>query len=194
MQHLGGSKIGVRIGVGVFVGIFLLAPRMLWAAGGAEGFHVGLSGLKYDTSAKGDSFAVESWDARTLVDVKLGYLSQQIYYGVVYSSLLRNTSTDNPSRTATGVTLGYHNDGLFFDLSYYLSSEYVLSSTLTLKEGSGLGVEFGYNIMLSGSTYAGVELTYKSLTYKKLSVSGTDSTATNTITELAPMFNVGFYF
>lgn len=169
-----------------------LCATPAFAAMGGSGFHLGLSALKYDVTAKGDALGGgESKDHRTHLDFKLGYLmSNSFYVGLLHSNFSHNTSTDSPSRAATGVSVGYHSGGLYFDLNYFATAEYKISGTASYKEGSGFGADFGYNVPMSSSFYLGFQLSYKSLEYKKIN----DVSSTNTFTELAPMFNLGFYF
>lgn len=183
-----------------FFGFFCAAVVMIAASsaqafgGGASGFHLGLSALKYDVSASGDAFG-ENKNSRTHLDAKIGFLSDsEIYFGAIYSTLAVTATGSSPSRTATGATVGYHSDGWFFDLSYFLSSEYKMSNLETYKEGTGFQAEFGYNFMMSANFYMGLELAYKTLTYRKLNTGGADFSSTNTFTELMPLFNLGFYF
>lgn len=171
----------------------LLVSTSALAAGGMEGFHVGLSALKYDTTY--ESSGTTSKDNRTFLDFKVGYLtSSQIYFGGIYSSYSQNTDTNSPARTATGLSIGYHNQGFFADFNYFLMSEYQSGATTTWKDGSGFGLDFGYNVMMSSNFYVGAELTYKTLEYKKINVGGADVSATNKVTEMLPLLNLGFYF
>lgn len=177
-----------RILMGLLVSL-MAAPAM--AASSMQGFHVGLSAARNDQTFKGDAFTPESRDNRTYADIKFGYLmSNSIYLGVIHSTMSVSTGTDSPSRSATGLSVGYHGNGLFADLNYFLQSEYKFSSTSAMKEGSGFGLDFGYNIPMSSSFYMGVQLTYKSISYKKIE----SVTSANTFTEMLPMINAGFYF
>ncbi|MBX3019194.1 MAG: outer membrane beta-barrel protein [Bdellovibrionaceae bacterium] len=179
-----------RILLGLLVSL-LATPA--FAASAGSGFHVGLSALKYDEAWSGDAYATgEQKDNRTHFDLKLGYLfSNSVYVGALYSNLSRNTTTDSPSRTATGLSVGYHAaSGLYFDVNYFLQAEYNVGGNTTYKEGSGFGADFGYNIPMSSSFYLGFQLSYKSLTFKKINT----ISSSNTQTELAPMFNLGFVF
>ena len=157
---------------------------------GGRDFHAGISVLKYDTHESGDSIA-SSDDARTYLDVKLGYLSQEMYFGAECSLLNRTVNANDQKRTSWGAVLGYHSDGFFADLIYYPSSEFSYSSAVALKEGTGFGADLGYNTLLTFNFYVGVELSYKSLSYKQqdpaLAVS-------NKFSEFYPALGLGFYF
>lgn len=156
------------------------------------GFHVGLSALRYDDTTKGDSFGGNEYkNTNMFLDVKVGYqMENKIYLGVLYSSYSQSTNTETPSRTATGLSAGYHSEGLYADLSYFLTSEYKYSSGSTFKDGSGFGFDFGYNMPLSSAFYLGLQMSYRSYSYKKIN----ETTANNSFTTLQPMFNLGFYF
>lgn len=172
----------------------LLAPLMSFAAGG-EGFNVGLSGLIYNKEATGDDYPAGSSDKNTYMNLKLGYLmSNSIYLGAVYATLNTSDGTNNGSRTATGAQLGYHSGGYFLDFTYYFGGTHKFSETSAVKEASGIGLEVGYNTMVSSSFYIGAELNYMSLTYKKRETSGVTTDRNNTFTEMYPMLNTGFIF
>lgn len=178
-------------------GLFALVavPQAVFAGNFGSGVHFGLSGGKYDVSYNGDNFG-DSKDQRTILDAKLGYLmDNSIYVGGIYSSFSQNTGTSSPSRTATGVTLGYHGDnGFFFDLNYYLMATYNSGGSSEFKNGSGFGADFGYNVMVSSNVYLGLQVSYRSVTYKKVSTGSTEVDRQNTVTDLYPLLNVGFYF
>ena len=158
------------------------------AYGGSSKFHLGLSGLKYDTKVSGDTW--NGKEERLHTDIKLGYVSDSgIYFGAVQSNYSESNSTSSPNRSSMGVTLGYRNDGWLFDATYFLSSTYT-NGSVKFEDGSGYGIEFGYNFQMSSSFYLGLELATKSLSYKKVN----SVAANNTFTELMPLFNLGFYF
>lgn len=174
--------------------VFMLSPLTAWAASGS-GFNVGLSALMYNLDFSGDSYNPAQSSKRTHANLKLGYLmSNNLYFGGTYSTLNTSSTGTNGARTATGLVLGYHSNGYFLDFTYFFGGNYQLSDTVTEKEASGMGLEIGYNAMVSSSFYIGAELNYMSLNYKKREISGVDATVANTYTEMYPMLNVGFVF
>ncbi len=175
--------------------VLVFIPTISWGASGSEGFNVGISGLIYNIEFSGDDYAVASEDKNTYGNLKLGYLmSNNIYLGAIYATLSRNNGTTTASRTATGAQLGYHSDGYFLDFTYYFSGQYKLSDALIYKEASGIGLEVGYNTMVSSNFYIGAELNYMSLNYKKRDILGIVADRRNTVTEMYPMLNAGFMF
>lgn len=177
----------------VLVFLFSL-PMLSWGAG-KGGFNVGISALMYNLDFSGDDYDPAQSAKRTHANLKLGYLmSNDIYFGLVYSTLNTSSTGSNGARTATGLQLGYHSGGYFLDFSYYFGGSYKMSDTRTEKDASGIGLEVGYNAMVSSNFYIGAGLNYKSLKYAKVDNSGVESDRANTHTEMYPMLNFGFIF
>lgn len=175
--------------------IALLVPVSSMAANRGGGFNVGLSGLIYNFEATGDDFTVASVYKNTFLNFKLGYLmSNSIYVGLVQATLNSNDGTNTGSRSATGAQVGYHSDGYFLDFTYFLQGESKPSSALAYTGGTGMGLEVGYNTMVSSNFYLGAELNYQSITYSKREVAGVSTSRSNTFTEMYPMLNAGFMF
>lgn len=165
------------------------------AYGGMQGVKIGLSALKYDVRSEGSTLGNGEYK-NTYMDYKLGYLSNTLYFGGVYSSYNRETSGSTTKRSLTGATVGYHNNGFFLDGTYYISGEVELPTLTKVKSGSGYAIELGYEVMVSSSAYLGLEGVYKSISYTKVvSSAGTESDADNKETpEIYPMLSVGIFF
>lgn len=149
----------------------------------------GLSLLKYQTETEGTTIGASKGDVMNY-DAKLGYASQGLYLGGIYSG--RSQEDDN--RTAYGVTVGYHDGGFYIDGNYFISASVKLASS-TLQKGTGFGADIGYNWMVSDMFYMGLELSYKSFTYTEVDNSGTLTDEDNKEkSEMYPMINVGFAF
>lgn len=125
----------------------------------------------------------------SIYDFKLGYLSGSgIYLGGIYTlrrSEISNVVTDG---NATGGSLGYvASSGIFLKGHYLASAEHG-----SYKEGTGYQVDLGYLSNVTGPLLIGVELTYRSLSYKK----DTDSAGIDKVvkTELMPLLSLGFVF
>jgi hypothetical protein len=134
------------------------------------------------TTSKGDSKS-------SIYDIKGGYLTGDgLYFGGLYT--MRNAEAGNSSYDGKnlGVSLGYVGVNGFFVMGHYiLSAEYG-----PLKEGTGIQGDFGYITNVTGSFLVGVELTYRSIEYKKDEDSaGVDKHKKD---ELLPMLTVGFVF
>lgn len=131
----------------------------------------------------------ESKSNNSIYDIKLGYVGGNgLYLGGIYT--LRKTETDSGSvdGNALGASIGYVGaSGFYVKGHYLLSAEYD-----TLKEGTGIQADFGYMTNVTSSFFVGVELTYRSIDYKKNEASpGMDSMK---VTETFPMLTVGFIF
>ncbi len=165
------------------------------ASGGGSGFGVGVSYFMYNLTLDGDNFAAPSESKNSVMDIKLGYLmSNGLYLGALSSSASSNNGTGALTGGGLAAALGYHMNGFMVDLNYFLSGTQDYTSTTKYTSGSGIGLDFGYNHMLSSSFYLGVELSYKSLSFAKSEVSGTETTVKNTVVSTMPMLNLGFMF
>ncbi len=175
--------------------VVLFLPVIAFAASSGDGFNVGLSGLIYNKQLSGDNHPTATEDKNTHLNFKLGYLmSNNFYFGGIYSTLSSGDGTTTQTRTAMGAQAGYHADGYFLDFTYYLSGAHKFSDLITYKDATGIGIEVGYNTMVSSNFYVGAELNYMTLTYKKIDASGTETASNNTWTEMYPMLNAGFIF
>ena len=146
----------------------VLGSSVSHAASGGSGFGVGLSYFMYNLTLDGDNFTTPSESKNSVMDIKLGYLmSNGLYLGVLSSSATSNDGTGALAGTGLAAAVGYHMNGFMVDLNYFLSGTQELSSTSKYTSGSGIGLDFGYNHMLSSSFYLGVELSYKSLSFAK---------------------------
>lgn len=149
----------------------------------------GVSLMKYQIEGDGTTLGSIKTDV-TNYDVKLGFASQGLYLGGIYSG----RSQEDFGRTAYGVSVGYHDGGFFVDGHYYLASTIKLAGG-ELNKGSGFGADLGYNWMMKSSFYMGLQLTYKSFTYKQVSAGGVDADQDNKEkSEMYPMVNLGFAF
>lgn len=149
---------------------------------------LGLSLTKYQWEGDGSSLSGK-FDVMDY-DVKLGFASQGLYLGGIYSG----RSQEDFGRTAYGVSVGYHDGGFFVDGHYYLASTIKLASA-EINKGSGFGADIGYNWMLKSSFYMGLQMSYKSFTYKQVSAGGVDADQDNKEkSEMYPMVNLGFAF
>lgn len=180
------------------VAALLLVPTMAFArGGGGDGFNLGLSTSIQNSTYSGDDYGTSITTTTTAIDAKFGYVfSNSFYLGGLYSTTTISGQTGySPSVTGMGVTLGYHSNGWIFDATYFLSGTYNdVTAGTNYTNGSGYGVDLGYNFMLSSSFYLGLELDYKSITYAKKEVSSVSTDRNNTVAGYRPMINLGFMF
>lgn len=131
----------------------------------------------------------ESKSNTSIYDIKAGYLSGNgLYLGGIYTLRSAETNSGSVDGNALGASIGYVGaSGFYLKGHYLLSAEYD-----NLKEGTGFQADFGYLTNITSSFFVGVELTYRSIDYKKVESSpGTDSLK---ITETFPMLTIGFIF
>lgn len=131
--------------------------------------------------------AVES--KSSIYDMKLGYLSSSgLYLGGIYT--IKNSETDSGSTdgSAMGASLGYVGAR-----GFYVKGHYLVSGTYgDFKEGTGVQGDLGYMASVSSSMVVGVELTYRSMEYKKKD--GDPSLESYKQSELLPLMTIGFIF
>ncbi|UXR63694.1 hypothetical protein EZJ49_11485 [Bdellovibrio bacteriovorus] len=125
----------------------------------------------------------------SIYDIKLGYLSGNgLYLGGIYT--LRNSEAGNSSSdgNAMGASIGYVGSS-----GFYVKGHYLVSAELgDNKEGTGIQGDFGYLTNITGALVVGVELTYRSIEYKKNDTAPTMEKLKQD--ELFPMLTVGFVF
>lgn len=140
-----------------------------------------------ETTTGGGSASGES--KTSIYDFKLGYVTAKgLYLGGIYT--MRNVKSESTTSDGknTGASLGYIGAAGFFVQGHYIFS----SENGDFKEGTGLQADLGYINNVTGNVLVGVELTYRSIEYKKHETDASiDKYKSN---ELFPMFSVGFIF
>lgn len=125
-------------------------------------------------------------------DIKLGYImSNGVYLGALYSKMERTDDTTDRNRTSYGAGVGYVYHQFYLMAHYLVSSELVVDTSNTWKDGSGFQFDLGYWFNVTGPFYAGPQLVYRSLKYQKVnstSVTNTDSKETLPFLSLAFIF------
>ena len=155
-----------------------------------SGFLVGVSLMRLSTSYDGPLLG-NSEVTTTLFTGKVGYaLPSGLYVGGIYDSRT-DESGGKLERSSLGATVGFHRGGWFIDGSYYFSSTMKFSTGSELKEGSGFGVDIGRNFEIASNVYLGLQVSWKSLSYKKVDALDSDNKIKS---ELLPLVNVGLTF
>lgn len=170
--------------------VFLLVT--VPAAGATSGVLFSLNAFyttdKVEVESGGVTSTVDAKDSA--YDVKLGYLSNSgLYWGGLYTSRSSDIGGSTSAGTATGASLGYVGSRGFYVMGHYL-----LSATAgdNYKEGSGMQVDLGYMSAVSGGLILGVELTYRSVTYKKDETNAALDHYKHD--EVMPMLTLGYLF
>lgn len=156
-----------------------------------SGFMLGLSVMRLSTSYDGPQLG-NGESTTTLLNGKIGYtMPTGLYFGGVYDLRTDENGGAKQERSSLGASLGYHSGGWFIDGSYYLSSAIKIPGGSELKEGSGFGVDVGRNFDIAQNVYLGVQVSWKSFSYKKFN----SAEVTNKIkSELLPLVNLGLTF
>ena len=176
----------------LFLSAILFSSSVSIAAGG-DTVLFGVSFLKFDQETEGPDVGTGE-ESNTFYDVKLGFAASGLYLGGIYSVAGSETNSSETKRTGLGATLGFHGDVFFLDLSYFFQAEHEAGAVL-LGEGKGYAADFGINYPLTRNFYLGLQMSYKSFTFKNKEVAGVTTTPENKIvSELYPMINLGMMF
>lgn len=123
-------------------------------------------------------------------DVKLGYLEGDGWYlGGMYTSRSHDAGGSSTAGSATAGSIGYVGS-----MGFYAMAHYIFSATegTNYKQGSGYQGDLGYLTAINGSFIVGVEVTYRTITYKK----DENNAALDHYThdEVMPMLTLGYLF
>lgn len=124
-------------------------------------------------------------------DVRIGVVSNSLYFGGLYSKMTRKDGTTERERTSTGGSVGLLYNQFYLIGHYIFDSTYKTSSNSKLTDGTGMQVNVGYWFNITGSFYAGPEVIHREIKYKKrdgVSAQGAKST------ETLPYLSLGFVF
>ncbi|NUN05668.1 MAG: hypothetical protein HUU57_07895 [Bdellovibrio sp.] len=125
----------------------------------------------------------------SIYDIKIGYLGGSgLYLGGIYTMRSSSDGVTTTDGKALGASVGYVGATGFFIKGHYLLS----AEAGDYKEGTGIQADFGYFTNVTGSFIVGVELTYRSIEYKKNDA--IPALEKYKSTELFPMLSVGFVF
>lgn len=178
--------------------LFLLAsvfssPALAGGGGGGGGVGNGVLfdiNVYYYSQTVTNNSQTSSSSTTAIYDLKVGEVKTTgLYYGGIYTT--RSSSGLSQAGTggsAWGPSLGYIGRSGFFVQGHYL-----FSASYGTWSGSGEQVDFGYLTMPESSIVVGVELTYRTITYTKDSASP-GTTLNENITEMIPMFTLGYLF
>lgn len=173
---------------------FLLAVAMMATsfnqavAATANGVLVSANAFMYNSTTD-TTPGTQSKSNNSIYDLKLGYLTGSgLYMGGLYSLRKVETDSDTQEGSGLGASVGYIGASGFFIKGHYLLS----ATNGDLEEGTGVQADVGYIATVGGPFIVGVELTYRSIEYKKHKTVPTLEKLKND--ELFPMLTVGFLF
>lgn len=176
--------------LGLFITICAITLTSTQADAAGEAFRLGLSATKLDTSYDGPGFGGSSENSLTILGLKAGTYLGRLYVGGVYDSRTDESGSSKTERTGYGATVGYHQGGWFIDGSFYLSST-IKSGSVEFQEGSGFGVDVGRNFNVMSNVFLGLQVSYRSFSYKKVNSVEQENKIKS---ELTPMLNLGLAF
>ncbi len=141
---------------------------------------------------------------KTLLDLNLGYqMGNGLYLGLLYLTDSIESKSGTPTTTTKstvsgyGPSVGYMKNGWFGHFHYILSSEYDNDTADADKwtKGTGMQLDFGYLMPVSGPFALGVEMSYRSIEYGTFNFAGTDVTTSKIkFTEMMPRLRFTFIF
>jgi len=166
----------------LFFAVILLTRSPLAQAAGAFVLNPALTGAQVETTRKGSTVK----DTVILLNVGAGtVLNDGMYLGLKYLSDGVSRSMDGASSSsktemrAYGLSAGYMSKANFtMVLSWLVNPEHATSDSADetlLKGGSGYMLDFGWRTKVNQSWSMGPQVTYTAMTYKKVSVNGTES-------------------
>lgn len=182
----------------MWLSALVLASTMAMAAtaharGSGSGVLLTLNAFYYSNKAEVEAggATVSSESKNSIYDLKLGYLGGSgLYLGGLYTSRSSDSgSGTTTSGTATGASVGYVGSSGFYVMGHYLLSA---TEGNNYKEGSGIQADLGYMTAVSGNVIVGVELTYRSITYKKDDTNAALDSYKHD--EVMPLLTIGYLF
>lgn len=137
----------------------------------------------------------KSENSQTYYDLSLGYTwASGLYLGGIYGSHQDDSGNNEISENYLGASLGYHMSGWEFNAHYFLSAENETSSTTSLTDGSGIGVDLAYLWNINSNFRVGPQLGYRSFNYTKYKSSGSKTEADTSISYTLPFIVFGLVF
>lgn len=151
---------------------------------------LGLSTFYYSSSS--ESGGVSTTSTNTIYDLKGGYVtSKGLFLGLLYT--MRDDNL--PGAVATGGTqlgasVGYYGSSGIHFVGHYITSAKLGGNPSAYEKGSGIQADFGYLSSVTSNFFIGVDLSYRSITYKDQG--GVTLTNSYKRTELFPMLSLMF--
>lgn len=133
--------------------------------------------------------------ARKAYDFRLGWTHNSgLYLGGLYTMTNTTSGDDEDKMTGFGPTLGYvHSYGFYALFTYFVSAEYK-TDTSKYVDGMGPQIDIGWVFPLTGNFYIGPQMSYRSVGYDKVEVSGTSVATDTTHSNISPYLTLWFKF
>lgn len=183
------SKMEWPMRTKVLLGFLFLAMFFTKPVQAQEGVVFSPSVLFYNYDEK-ENGTISKVDA-LYYDVRLGYVSNGLYVGALYSVMKREDGDTSRERTSTGASLGFMVNNFYLIGHYIFDSTYNVSDTSKMTGGTGIQGNIGYWFNVSGPFFVGPEFIYRAIDYKKRDGAPAQSGKT---TETLPYVSFGFIF
>lgn len=172
----------------ITISIVILSSVNVFARG--SGYSFSLNYFMESLQTEGNQIGTSEVTKSDMV-FKLAYHKNKFVFGGVYELYGASQGLTEKQRTSYGVLVGYRPNEIYFDVTYYILSDYDLGSGVILSGGSGIGVDFGYQIPLGSYFFCGAQLSYKSFSYSQTPMG---SSINKINSEIYPMLLIGFNF
>lgn len=172
-------------------------PLSSWAASGRAGSFSVAPALFYATSEydRTEIGGGTGESSSLYYDLRLGYSwSNGMYAGAIYGTRGDGNGTNDFAETYMGASFGYSNDGWIAVLHYFISAEEEIGTNTSLTSGTGFGLDIGYMWSVNNTFSIGPQLSYRTFSYTKLDVAGTETDKDTSQAYTLPYIALGFSF
>jgi hypothetical protein len=127
----------------------------------------------------------------TVIDLRLGWVTDfGLYLGGLYSIQDQDILSDS-SDSYFGPSVGFYRNGFFGALTYYIYGERdITSGAGKWSDVQGFQLDLAYGLLVSEGVRIGPQLTYQSIEFSELQVSGIPQSDELQFTALTPAFSV----
>lgn len=153
-------------------------------------FLLGLSAFYYSANTDDGTFSGRS--TNTIYDLKAGYVtSKGLFGGLLYT--LRNddlAGMNASDGSQLGASIGYYGSSGIHFVGHYIFSAKLGGFAGAYDKGRGVQADFGYLSSVTSNFFIGVDLSYRSISYKEQN--GIALANDHKRTELFPMLSLMF--
>lgn len=128
----------------------------------------------------------------TTYDFKLGYVHSS---GLFLGGMYQMSKFNDDQATAVGPTLGFkHYSGFYALFTYFLMAEQESGASTTFTDGMGPQIDVGWMFPLTYMFYIGPQISYRSINYSKVDISGASVETDFTRSNVLPYISLWFRF
>ncbi len=157
---------------------------------GEKTFILGLSAFYY--SANNNDGVNTTQATNTIYDIKGGYVTNKgLFVGGIFTSRTDDFGgTVSAGGSQMGASVGYYGSSGIHFVGHYIFSASLGGGAGPYSQGSGIQADFGYLSSVTSNFFIGVDLSYRSISYRELG--GVALPSSFTRTELFPMLSLMF--